>query len=506
MAAPSRGPGLAWLLAAVTALAVALALRESFQGMAFQWQSSSTFSYGVLIFPISLFLLWRERGRLATVPPEPGWPALVLMVPVGLAWVLGVVLDVNVVHHFAAVLLVILSVWAVLGTPATRVVWFPLGYLLLMVPFGEFMVPTLMQWTADFAVLAVTLSGVPVFQDGYVFSLPSGDFEVIKACSGIRFLMATVAAGTVFAWVAYQSWRKRLLFLLACLVVPVLGNLLRAYLVVMLVHLSDGRLAGAHVLYGTIFFGAILLAMFLVGARYADRPEQPPAGQRPSAAGVGVVRLLPAAMCAAILALGTALAPGAIEGPGAGAATRKVPPMPASLAGYSAPVEGPGDWQPALRGAAGKRLARYRSLDHGGAVDAFVAVYESSSAGGELTDAANRLFDASDWRQVGSHSAGGYTEAILRPAPRGDQPGGTARVVWSWYVIDGRATDNRLAAKLLEIRGLIDGADSDQAFVALSAPFDAESDGARDALRDFAPAFCAGAGLPCPAVLDRAVR
>ncbi|MEZ5566619.1 MAG: exosortase [Gammaproteobacteria bacterium] len=140
---------------------------------------------------------------------EPSWLAVTLMVPAGVLWVLGEVLEINLVHHFAAVMLLILAVWAVLGARIVRIIWFPLAYLLLMVPFGEFLVPTLMRWTADFAVVAVAATGVPVFQEGFVFSLPSGDFEVIKACSGIRFLMATVAAGIVFAWVAYRSWTKR---------------------------------------------------------------------------------------------------------------------------------------------------------------------------------------------------------------------------------------------------------------------------------------------------------
>lgn len=504
MTATTRGHVPAWLLAALTAVVVAWLLRDSFIGMAFQWRSSSTFSYGVLILPISLFLLWRERGRLAAVPPEPGWLALLLMVPVGVAWVLGMLLDVNVVHHFAAVLLVILAVWAVLGTPAAKVIRFPLGYLLLMVPFGEFLVPTLMRWTADFAVLAVTLSGVPVFQDGFVFSLPSGDFEVIKACSGIRFLMATVAAGTVFAWVAYSAWRKRALFLLACLVVPVAGNLIRAYLVVMLVHLSDGRLAGDHVLYGTIFFGAILLAMFVIGARYADPTEPPRPGPPPSAARAGAGRLFPAAVVAGVLVLITAALPGELRERAWSAGD--APPMPASITGYLAPVDGAGDWRPALRGAARESMARYRPLDSGGPVDAFVASYESGSRKGDLTDSRNKLFDGRSWRRVGGSLEGGYTEDVLRPAPRSPVPEASGRVVWAWYVVDGRATDSRLVAKLLEMQGFLDGGPSRQGIVALSATADPDPDAARDDLRAFAPAFCAGSGLPCPEALGGAVR
>ncbi|MEQ1802503.1 MAG: exosortase A [Gammaproteobacteria bacterium] len=502
MNSPSRGPVVAWVLAALAAVAVALALRESFLGMAFQWRSSSTFSYGVLILPISLFLLWRERARLAAVPAEPSWLALFLMIPVGVSWVLAMLLDVNVVHHFAAVVLVALAVWAVLGTPASRVIWFPLAYLLLMVPFGEFLVPTLMQWTADFAVVAVGLSGVPVFQDGFVFSLPSGDFEVIKACSGIRFLMATVAAGTVFAWVAYRSWQKRLVFLMACLVVPVVGNVVRAYLVVMLVHLSDGRLAGAHVLYGTIFFGAILLAMFVIGARYAD-PPAPSAVSPERVTSRGATATLPVAAMAAIVAVVTAAVPGELRGRAAGAEAGAPPAMPGSLAGYGPPESGVHGWLPVLRGADGETIARYQSVESATPVDVFVAVYDHASGGGEVTDSRNQLFDRKTWRRVGGGPGAGYAEAVLRPAPQSAIPEGTARIVWSWYVVNGRAADSRVDAKLLELRGLLGGEPFQQGIVALSATFDTDSDGARRDLRAFAPAFCARAGLPCPPALGR---
>jgi len=498
MAASARGPIGAWLIAALVALAVAFALRESFLGMAFQWRSSSTFSYGFLVLPISLYLLWRERGRLATVPPEPGWPALLCMAPVAGLWLLGTVLDVNVVQHFAAVLLVVLAVWAVLGTPAARVIWFPLAYLLLMVPFGEFLVPTLMRWTADFAVLAVALSGVPVFQDGYVFSLPSGDFEVIKACSGIRFLMATVAAGTVFAWVAYRSWRKRLLFLLACLVVPVLGNLLRAYLVVMLVHLSDGRLAGDHVLYGTLFFAAILLAMFVAGARYADGAPPLPAGRQPVPAGAGAGAALATAGMVWLLALGLAALPGAIRDRAAGAAAQPLPPLPASLAGFGTPGAAATDWKPDLRGAAVESAARYQPVMAADPVDLFVGAFDRAAGSGELTDGRNVPFRERDWRRVGGSDAAGYDDVVLKPSPRSAAAEGSARVVWSWYVVNGEATDSRLGAKLLELKALVGGAQGRQAFVALSTPFEGKPDEARRRLRAFAEAFCAGATLACP--------
>jgi EpsI family protein len=293
---------------------------------------------------------------------------------------------------------------------------------------------------------------------------------------------------------------------LACLVVPVLGNLLRAYFVVMLVHLTDGRLAGDHVLYGTLFFGAILLAMFVVGARYADHPEPAVAGLAPVAAGSGVAHVLPAAAAAAVVAMVTAVVPGELRERALSAEAGHFPTLPASVTGYLPPADGVRDWQPALRGAAGESLARYSAAGSGAPVDAFVAYFEPLSGKGELTDSRHKLFDGRAWRRVGGSPDGDYIEAVLRPAPRSSLPGGTARVVWSWYVVDGEATDSRLVAKLLEMRGLLGGGTSRQGIVALSVNSDAESDGARDDLRAFAPAFCASTGLPCPGALGRPVR
>ena len=55
-------------------------------------------------------------------------------------------------------------------------------------PFGEFALPQMMEWTANFTVLALRLSGIPVFREGLQFVIPSGNWSVVEACSGVRYL------------------------------------------------------------------------------------------------------------------------------------------------------------------------------------------------------------------------------------------------------------------------------------------------------------------------------
>lgn len=492
---PGAGGG-AWFPAAVLALLVAALLGRSFLSMAAQWWSSSTYSYGFLILPVALFVAWRRRAALAAVPVRPAWIPVLLALPVALAWALGQMLGLDVVHQGAAVALVVLTVWATLGTAVARVLWFPLAYLFLMVPFGEFLVPWLMQLTADATVLGVRASGVPVFQDGYVFSLPSGDFEVIKACSGIRFLMATLAAGAVFAYVAFQSWRRRLMFMGLCLVVPVIANLVRAYGVVMLVHLSDMRFAagGDHIFYGTIFFGAVLIGMFIVAARWAE-PEALPAvagvavpedgrGIRWSGllAGGALVALCVAALAAPALlrtAAGT-VAPSPLAG------------LPLATGGWEGPLVATEAWEPAFPGALREDQGRYRDSGAGSVVDAYVVSFGPASGRGDLASSANSLYRVEVWRPASPAGATGsldgrpYGELLLRG------PGDTGRLVWFWYRVQGERTLSRARVKALELMAILRGQSLEAGLVAISAPFEDDHDAARTRLAGFVAAVCAG--------------
>ena len=117
-----------------------------------------------------------------------------------------------------------------LGLRWAKILAFPFAILFFAVPFGEVLVPMLMQWTADFTVVALKVSGVPVFREGQNFVIPSGSWSVVEACSGVRYFLASLFVGALYAWQMYRSPLRRALFLLASIVVPIVANWVRAYL------------------------------------------------------------------------------------------------------------------------------------------------------------------------------------------------------------------------------------------------------------------------------------
>jgi EpsI family protein len=363
---------------------------------------------------------------------------------------------------------------------------FPLGYLFLVVPVGQALVPALMEFTADFTVAAIRLSGIPVYREGLYFSLPSGDFEVAKACSGIRYLMASIASGALIAYLSVRSWPRRLAFMAFAVVLPILANGIRAYLIVILAHLSDMELAtGAdHLIYGWLFFGVVIFVMIAVARRFADVP----AGADPPAAASTAARLVePAgstapAWRAAVPPALIALLPTAYFA----WVQARLPPLPAAdwpasialpeaLAGWSRERDAGPEWRPGYRGAVAEGAATYRQ----GArkIEIYVADFASGAPDGrEMISYSNQMHWQGETHRdiVTSRRVGGSVTAAPLDVAAVDvavTTGGrmAARQVRYWFEIGARPTTSPYVVKAFEAASVLAGAPARQRLVVVSA-------------------------------------
>ena len=191
------------------------------------WRQSSAYGHCYLVIPVAIWMAWREAA-LASSPLKPFWPGLILVAAIGFAWLLAELASVAVVTQFAAIGMVIATVIAVFGLTWARRLAFPLGFLFFAVPFGEGLLPLLMEWTADVTIGALRVTGIPVYREGNYFILPSGAWSVVEACSGVRYLIAAFMIGCIFAWLHYRASSKRILFVCLALAVALVSNWLRA--------------------------------------------------------------------------------------------------------------------------------------------------------------------------------------------------------------------------------------------------------------------------------------
>lgn len=477
--------GLALLAIAWTAL-IALFWAD-WAAMADQWWNSSSYNHILLIPALIAWLAWQRAGELRKIEPGSWWPGLLLACGMALIWLLGAFSGISILRQLGAVGLLMASVPALLGPRVTVGLLFPLGYMLALVPLGDEFVPALQLITAKITVALVHASGIPATIDGVFIDTPAGLFEVAEACSGVKFLIAMVALGAMIANVCFVSWRRRALFLAACVVVPVLANGVRAWGTIFVAQYVGGEAATGfdHIVYGWIFF-AIVVALLLGGAwRFFDRPagdalidaqtiNASPLLDRLESMGIGTL--------SALAGLITVALAGHVWAEAADRLSAELPPhisVP-QVAGWREVSDTPKvRWQPLAEGADRRVLAQYRD-GQGHRVDVFLAVYASQGEGREAGGfGQGALPPGSEWSWLspGPAAEGAGSDRLLAR-------GQVQRLALTWYRTGSLTTGSNLHLKLANMEDRIFLRSRPTMMLILSA-VDEEGHSAEEALAAF---------------------
>lgn len=461
--------GLAW---AGVAAAILLLLYRDVAHLAWIWWNNSTFGHAMLVPPIIAWLVWQRRDGLARLAPQPWLPGAGLILAGGLLWMLGEFAGVAVVRHAALVFMLQATVPTIFGLAVTRALAFPIFFALFMIPVGEQLVPYLQTVTAKFCVVLLDLFGVPAYVDGVFISIPNGNFEVAEACSGVRFLIAMVAFGALVANVCFKSWKRRIAFMAASVIVPIVANGLRAWGTIYIAHLTTPEFARSvdHVVYGWLFFAFVMALVLAIGWRFFDRPVDDPfidpaklqsPDARPSPTGTlakaSVVALVLAAAAPAYAAFAASRGP---ELPTIGLA----PPSPA---GWTRQSFAGVPWQPHYKGATA--TIRSTFIDSAGQpVELYIAVFDRQSEEGELVGYQQGVIAPT------AEDEEGWSWAGDRPGPPNGRAaqinfGPVVRDVWQYYWVNGKLVGSPYAAKLEGLKARLLGGPPQAATVVISA-------------------------------------
>lgn len=485
--------GLTWMPAASARLALGTALLALFiiyadtaRSIVSLWNSSETYAHGYIIVPISLWLIWQRRQALAYITPAPYWPGLLLLAASGMAWLLAELGDVQVVRQYAFVAMVPLTALTILGAEMTRAMVFPLFFLLLAVPFGDIFVPPLIDFTADFTVAALQATGIPVLRNGTNFEIPSGSWSVVEACSGVRYLISSFTLGCLYAYLSYRSLTRRILFILLSIAVPILANGLRAYLIVMIGHLSDNKLAAGvdHLVYGWVFFGIVMFLMFWIGNYWReDKLQEVPQAvnqavhEEPASASTQTATILAIACLAFWPWYANHVEQAAFNA------------KPAQLDSFSSRWQETSpftDWQPGFVSANAELHRFFQSGKE--QVGVSIRFYRNQRQGSTLIGSSNRLVHEKEkrWMQVGAeHRREHIGEHALEVREARIQGMSGPFLVWSWYWIGGKFLTSDYAGKLLQAQEKLMLRGDDGAALMVFAPYTINPEEARLAMRHF---------------------
>jgi exosortase len=212
-------------------LALALLFAPTLIWLAEAWLSDPYYSHGPLVLIGALGLAWLHRRKLSSTARAPQ------------VWGLGLVLVAIAVHllvlpwraYWVSALMLPVALLGCLislyGIQVARKFWFPLVFLLFMVPLplAERVGPPLEALAATGSTVVVNLFGVNATNVGSQIFLPatSSQFTVGVPCGGLRSLIALVTLIAAVAYLVQGSPYSRLLLLALAVPIALAANIIR---------------------------------------------------------------------------------------------------------------------------------------------------------------------------------------------------------------------------------------------------------------------------------------
>jgi exosortase B len=239
------------------------------------WDLSSTTwasdeqGHGPIILGVSIWLLYQLRDRLAALESRPSPVAGTLLLVFGLlTYVLGrtqavIMLEVGSQIAVLAALLLLFR-----GPAAVRMAWFPLFFLLFMMPLpGPLVAAVTTPLKAAVSYVAENLMyllGYPVARSGVVLHVGQYQLLVADACAGLNSMFTLEALGLLYMnLMGYTSAARNVT--LAILIIPIafVANVIRVMILVLVTyHFGDEAGQGfVHGFAGMVLFMAGLVLM-----------------------------------------------------------------------------------------------------------------------------------------------------------------------------------------------------------------------------------------------------
>lgn len=231
--------------------------------------------HGPMVLAVSVWLLYRQWPAMqaAASPdlfqgrPQPsawGWPVLVFGL---LLYIVGRSQDILIFEIGSMIWMLAAIALLFIGPRALRVMWFPLFFMLFMVPLpGPIVDAVTMPMKLAVSYMADTIlfaAGYPIARTGVVLQIGQYQLLVADACAGLHTLFSLEAMGLLYLnLVRHDSWFRNIL--LAILIIPIsfAANVIRVMTLTLITY-HYGDAAGQGFLHGfagmVLFISALLL-------------------------------------------------------------------------------------------------------------------------------------------------------------------------------------------------------------------------------------------------------
>ena len=404
--------------------------------------AAETYTHGYLIFLLSLWLIVRDRERLASMTFRAEPLALIPLLLLSAAWVWTWRAAIQEPQLLLLPLILYSALFAALGRRTARALAFPIGFLYFAMPLWGDINGIVQGLSSKVTGLLLSATGIPAYMGGDVVHLPGGSIEIAESCSGLHTLIVGLALAAFYGKLSDEPWRRRLAWIGAMGALSLMVNWVRIFTVVVAAYETEMRssLVEHHYWLGWWLFAFVFIAfLWWTGRRPAmpDRPSSPDQRQRaPKDSPDRGIRIAPVLGTLAVLAALPVLAYG-MDWANSPSTPLTAIQWPAAPAGWKGPAGlGPSDWQPYFVNPSGESLAKY--VDPSGQpIEAFAVVYRVQTQRAKLLGYWNDLLGRKSQlrrqsERLASSPDGRWQEIMVVDS------GGSRSLIWARYRVGKR--------------------------------------------------------------------
>ncbi len=246
--------------------------------MEMRWDEPESYmTHGWLIPFVTVWLLWMERERIKAAPASPSRLGFFLIAGALLFHIVAGLADVSSISGLTVIPVLLGIVLLRYGMPTFKIVWFPIFFLIFMVPPPEFIISTmnfaLKLKAADLATFLLDATGLPSIRQGSFMMFGEEKLAIGDVCSGLRSLLSLLSLSVLYAYLIRDKGKAHVIgILLTGIPAAIIGNGIRIFMVAYLVTWFGTKTVfkpiigtwDLHLFTGAIIFVAAFGCLYLV--------------------------------------------------------------------------------------------------------------------------------------------------------------------------------------------------------------------------------------------------
>ncbi|MEW8027515.1 MAG: exosortase C-terminal domain/associated protein EpsI [Candidatus Thiodiazotropha sp.] len=458
----------------------------------YNWTAEdSPYSHGLLLLPISLYLMlheWKLKRYESNIQFRP-FPSLILIL-LSVLWYLSESVNIQITSQILFIIIISFYIYSLFGFRQSLRISFPILILLSSVPLWFIFSEPLQIPTAILVDKLLKITGYTSFRESYFIHIPEGIFEVGDTCSGLRYQIAAITTAALYVFYYKYKLVASVLFVFIASLIAFLSNSVRIYIVVLSGHYTNmtHSLLEDHIWLGWAVFGAFFLAyLFILGRTDKNNYTVVSVLDDPAHTNISDNNTTKVILISITLIGLASVGPLSVRHFSTSSSStvyREAMNFELNIDGWKR-TKTTQQWKPNWQPSDYELLASYSNKV--GQVDIFMSTFFNQAQGKELINDLNYPYETKDWKlektsvvdiKLETGNAYTITESIVINKYK------QKRIIWNWYYINEKLTHDKLNAKLFSILNSFSGRKDETVFI-ISSNLNVDIDNTRRLLKGF---------------------